>query len=93
MVRFDEDTDDGQDRKAHVISPLWLAEEKRRERDEVFDDTVREFLERDNPLAVVEYEPTGEGVTCLLAAITRLDVHQDVDVYEDAGRIILKKKT
>lgn len=93
MVRFDENTDDGQDRKAHLISPLWLAEEKRRERDEVFDETVREFLMRDYRLAVVEYEPASEGVTYLLAAITRLGVDEDVDAHEDDGRVILEKKT
>lgn len=92
MVRYVGGEDGQQISKYPVISPLWLADKERRERDEVFDDTVRAFIERDNELVEVEYEPTGEGVSCLLAAITRLGLDEEVEAYEDEfGRIILEK--
>lgn len=93
MVRL-VDGDDGQGiGKYPVIDQFWLADKERKERDEVFDDTVRAFLERSDDMVVVEYEPASEGVTYLLAAIKRLGVDSEARAYEDAGRIILKKTT
>lgn len=95
MVRFAGKSDIPEDDyRRPVISRLWLADKAREEQDAVFDDTIKAFLERDDELVEVEYEPVTEGIACLLASIMRLGLDSDIAVYVDEHeRIILEKMT
>lgn len=66
-----------------VISPIWLAEQSREERERVFGDTIQEFIRLAEERAVVEYDPADEGVQYLSEAITRLGLDGEVEAYLD----------
>ena len=80
--------DQPDDYKRPVVSLIWAWEQQAA----VFDDTIREFLDRGEVEVEVEYEPVTEGVACLQSAVTRLGLVGTVEVLlDDYGRIIVKK--